>query len=353
LDVARDALERLLRDDGASGNSWTAYINALSDHCVALGTRAQSLPRDAQDRFLAALLIMIAKTGMQDETASRQTFDLAQRLGLHVIPVHFYSPVPDLRSLPDSLWGSPNQHGWDLEEAHQLELLQKLSSWNPELTSIPEEAEPGAPQQYYWANPSFNREDAATFYALIRELRPRRILEVGGGYSTMIAAQAARANGDTRVDCIEPFPDDVLLGGYPGLSRLIQQPVQDVPIDEFLALDENDILFVDSTHVSKIGSDVNHLILGVLPRLRPGVVVHFHDVFLPWEYPRRWILEQRLFWNEQYLLSAFMMFNRDYRTLLANHYLGRKYPDLLRARFPVLTVPGQGVSFWIQRRRAD
>jgi len=346
-------VEGLLLEDAGVRRRWSEFIKVLSEQSVELGVRAQALESATRDQLLAALLIILAKAGMQDQPSSRRTFDLAERMGLHVLPVTFYSPVPELGKLRDSTWDSAYGEGWEPEEERQLGLLQDLSSWNPELVSIPREPEPDAPHQYYWTNLSFNAVDAAIYYSMIRHVRPRRILEVGAGLSTMIAAQAARANGDTRVDCIEPYPGDVLAAGFPGLSRLIREPVQDVPIDEFLALDSNDILFVDSTHVSKIGSDVNYLILRVLPRLRAGVIIHFHDVFLPWEYPRHWILNERIFWNEQYLLLAFMMFNRDFQTLLANHYLGHKYPDLYRARFPVLTVSGQGGSFWIQRKLAE
>ena len=124
-------------------------------------------------------------------------------------------------------------------------------------------------------------------------------------------------------------------------------------MSEFLQLEENDILFVDSSHVSKVGSDVNYEILEILPRLKPGVLVHLHDIFLPFEYPKRWIKELNIFWNEQYLFHAFMAFNCEFQVVWAGSWMHWKYPEKLTAAFPsydpALTQPG---SFWIQRKQS-
>src|ERR1019366_6710867 len=176
--------------------------------------------------------------------------------------------------------------------------------------------------------------------------------EVGAGYSTWIAGLAAVRNGDTALDAVEPYPPPFLVAGLPGLRRLIQEPVQSVPAGTFTSLEANDILFIDSSHVCKTGSDVTYLILEILPRLKPGVIVHFHDIFLPWNMPRVWVEKNLLFWNEQYLLLAFLQGNRDFEVLLASHYLGRCHPERLKQAFPYLNIdiawPG-GSSFWVRR----
>jgi hypothetical protein len=178
---------------------------------------------------------------------------------------------------------------------------------------------------------------------MIRHFLPGRILEVGSGYSTL-AARLAKAG---RLECIEPFPQPWL---HRVADRLIVSPVQDVPLSEFESLEANDILFIDSTHVAKIGSDVVFVFLQVLPRLKAGVVVHVHDIFLPFETPRSWVKDLLIFWNEQYLLGAYLAHNRDWEVLAANHWLGRTQPEAMLRLFPMADPPG-GSSFWMRRVR--
>ena len=127
-----------------------------------------------------------------------------------------------------------------------------------------------------------------------------------------------------------------MAAAVPGLTGLAAEPVQKIPPARFRALGENDILFIDSTHVCKIASDVNYLMFSVLPGLNKGVLIHLHDIFLPWNYPRSWVLEHNIFWNEQYLLLAFLLFNDRFEIVLANHYLSREHPDSLLRAFPFL-----------------
>jgi hypothetical protein len=156
-------------------------------------------------------------------------------------------------------------------------------------------------------------------------------------------------NGDTKLICIEPYPGEILRNGFPGLTTLIERPAQEITLNEFEALGANDILFIDSSHVSKIGSDVNYLYLEILPRLKPGVIVHMHDIFLPQEYPTVWITQKMRFWNEQYLLQAFLAFNSGFEVLLANNYLGRTHRAEMQATFQKSPWRGGG-SLWIRRK---
>jgi hypothetical protein len=140
----------------------------------------------------------------------------------------------------------------------------------------------------------------------------------------------------------------VLRAGFAGLTSLIPSKVEEVSLDLFTELEPSDVLFIDSSHVVRTGGDVTYLFLEVLPRLRPGVVVHVHDIFLPREYPREWVTEELRFWTEQYLLQAFLVFNSAFRVLFANSYVGARYATDLRETFPSSPWWGGG-SFWMQR----
>ncbi len=277
-----------------------------------------------------------------------EVFRRLEAAGVHLTPVHFYQPIPDTRALPDALWRRETAlPGIDLNVRGQIRLLRELARFRPEYDRIPH-TPTGDPQVFHLTNGAFEGTDALAYYAMIRRFRPRTVIEVGAGHSTRLAALAARRNGRTKLHCIEPFPKP-FLRGLPGLSRLIDRPVQEVGLRPFLALRRNDILFIDSSHVSRIGSDVNFLFLEVLPRLRPGVLVHVHDIFLPGDYPRDWVLGEHRFWNEQYLLQAFLTFNRGYEVMLANAWLGRRHQSLLRKVFPKSAPWWGGGSFWLRR----
>ena len=238
-----------------------------------------------------------------------------------------------------------------MNDSGQLELLTRtFPTFREEYDRLPLNAT-DRPHEYYLNNGLFGGTDALALYCMVRHFKPRLILEVGSGHSSRLCAQAAVLNGCTELVCIEPNPDPLLKLGFPGLGTLISQPVQEVGLETFDQLRDGDILFIDSSHVVACGSDVNYLFLEVLPRLKPGVIVHVHDIFLPCDYPRQWVKEQRRFWNEQYLLHAFLLFNSDYEVLQANSYLEATHPSQMRATFPHSPWWGGG-SFWMRRRSA-
>ena len=284
-------------------------------------------------------------------------FDLWQERGFHVTPVHFYQPVPDTRTLPDALWTERRETpGVDFREADQVELVRSLAAaYRSEYEALPQEPG-GAPHDFYLNNGGFRSVDAEVLYCMIRSCRPRRLIEVGSGLSTCLAARALRKNAEDastaacRFTTIDPFPGTIVRDGIPGLTELIPTGIQDVPISVFQDLGKDDILFIDSSHVLRIGSDVQYEYLEILPRLRPGVLVHVHDIFLPAEYPRAWVLGQKRFWTEQYLLQAFLAFNESFRIVLAAGYLHLRRPELLESAFPsyrrAVERPG---SFWMRR----
>ncbi|HTY19382.1 MAG TPA: class I SAM-dependent methyltransferase [Myxococcota bacterium] len=285
----------------------------------------------------------------------RRHFNEWQRNGFSLLPNHYYSPVPDVHGLGDALGRRTSLPGVDLRTEAQLELLRKVCPlYAGEYAAFPD-GPTGVPGQFHFANGAFERVDAEMLHLMVRHHRPARMIEVGSGYSTLVSAAACERNARDGHPCrfvaIEPQPNDLFLRPIAGLQELLRATLQEVGTAPFEELGEGDILFIDSSHVLKTGSDVQLLYLEVLPRLRPGVVVHVHDVFLPGEYPADWIRNEHVFWNEQYLLQAFLAFNSAFEVLLAASFLHLEHPDVLVEVFPGYSPrkhrPG---SFWMQRR---
>jgi len=286
------------------------------------------------------------------------TFNWWEKLGLHVTVNHYYQPVPDTRYLDDRLWSNISQiPGIDINEAAQINLLQDIiPQFKREYDALPRTERNGS-TGFYLNNQSFESVDAEILYCFVRHFKPTRIIEIGSGFSTYLTAQAVEINEREDPDCkcefvaIEPYPRESLKRGVTGLSKLHAMRVQDVPPEQFETLGQNDILFIDSSHVLKIGGDVQYEYLEIIPRLAGGVIVHVHDIFLPAEYPREWVLKNHYFWTEQYLLQAFLAFNSDFEVMWAGSYMHLNHPDLLERAFRSYdkeTVwPG---SFWMRRK---
>jgi hypothetical protein len=284
-------------------------------------------------------------------------FEYWQERGVHVVPVHFYQPIPDTRTLGEAQWAKRSEMpGVRIDEEGQLALLARFSdAYKAEYDRFPRE-KTDEPHRYFVNNGAFESVDGEVLYCMVRTFRPRRIFEIGSGNTTYLSAQAVlknEAGGGHACELVafEPYPNETLRAGLPGLSRLIETKAQDIPFEKFDELEDGDILFIDSSHVLKVGSDVQYLYLEVLPRLRPGVIVHVHDIFLPEEYPRKWVMEQQTFWNEQYLLQAFLAFNDGFDVHWAGSYMHLKHPEKLEAAFAsydrATRRPG---SFWMRRR---
>jgi len=222
-------------------------------------------------------------------------------------------------------------------------LRNHFSKFRGEYETLPAEPPPGQ----RWP---FRGTDVLVAYCMVRHFQPRRIIEVGSGFSSLVLGQAAAKNKNSSLICIDPFPGEFLRNGnIPALQSLIETKVQDLDVEFFSQLAPGDILFIDSSHAVKIGGDVNYLFLEVLPRLNLGVIVHVHDIFFPFEYRRHWVLNEFRFWTEQYLLQAFLTFNSEFEVLLANYYLSRYHQEHLRAAFPDLSR-WIGGSFWMRRK---
>ncbi len=266
---------------------------------------------------------------------------------------HFYSPIADSADLKERatrLWSQVNEMpGIDMNVRAQLDLLKVLAPYT--LSINWPVAQPSDPMSYFYSNDQYPVLDAEFLYATLRHFKPKAMIEVGSGWSSLIAAEVNRIhlNRSMSFYCIEPYPCQFLIDGVDGITQLVRKRVEDVDLAFFDQLNEGDVLFIDSSHVSKVGSDVNYLFFEVLPRLRPGVMVHVHDIFLPDEYPKVWVIDQGRNWNEQYLLRAFLQFNRSWEVMWASHFMGTRYTAATQAAFPRYPELGGGGSFWLRR----
>ena len=284
------------------------------------------------------------------------SFPVWQAIGLHITPNHFESPIPDTRSLKQETWQKRSSlSGINMREAEQIELLETfVHSYKEDYGRFPRSKAAHA-HEYYVNNGFFEAVDGEILYCMIRHFKPKRVYEVGCGNSTLLTARALidnQKNGDPpgQLVAFEPSPNKNLREGFPNLSRLVVSNVEDVPLTVFQELQENDILFLDSSHVVRIGGDVQYEFLEILPNLKPGVIVHVHDIFLPAEYPRNLVMQQRRFFSEQYLLQAFLTFNCKFQVLWASSFMHLNHPDLLERAFNSYhresRWPG---SFWMRR----
>jgi len=298
-------------------------------------------------RFIATVIPHCLHSGKFQEI-----FPIWERHGFHVTPVHFYQPIPDTQTLPETVWNRSSELvGIDMNDSAQLDLLRNsFPKFRDEYEQFPAKPD-GQTGRFYLNNGLFDGTDALVAYCMVRHFRPRLVIEVGSGFSSLVLRDAAAKNNSSPLICIEPFPRDFLREGFPGLRSLIEKKVQDIDLEFFFQLESGDILFIDSSHTVKIGGDVNYLFLEVLPRLKPGVIVHVHDIFLPFDYRRDWVLDELRFWTEQYLLQAFLSFNSEFEVLMANSYLNHCHKEDLKATFPSLSSWGGG-SFWMRRKSA-
>jgi predicted O-methyltransferase YrrM len=267
----------------------------------------------------------------------------ARAAGVDMVARNYYSPVPAWEELPPAVFERRSAlTGVRFDVDAQLAFLRGLEPFLAEFE---------LPRGFMWDNRTYGRVEADVLYAMVRSGRPRRIIELGSGFSSLIIAAAARRNiaegTDVAYTAYDPYARDFIRAGVEPLTLRLDS-AGNVPVETFEALRDGDVLFVDTTHTVKLGSEVNHVILDVLPRLAPGVVVHVHDVFLPCEYPKGFF-EKRLFWSEQYLLQAFLSQNPNWEILLPLHFLARDRPaevaKLVRS-FQPQVGPG---AFWIRR----
>jgi len=270
--------------------------------------------------------------------------------GYHILPRHFYSPIADPETVAATDFDKELYplHDLAFNENAAMAFLESISQYARELAGqFP--AHGPADTDFFWDNPFFTGLDAAALYTAVRTIRPRQIVEIGSGFSTHVSLRALELNGQGKLTCVEPHPTAKLLE-LSDRVQIVQSNVQKAATDLFTSLLADDILFIDSSHVSCLGSDVNFEILEILPNLRKGVIVHFHDVFLPFEYPRAWVIDRHWHWNEQYLLYAFLRMNDSFEIWMPNNYVIRRNTAKVGAALPFMDAHAiSGVSFWMRK----
>ncbi len=273
----------------------------------------------------------------------------AEQVPLFVPPGHYYSPIVTPASLP-----RPLPHSAMLAVTTDLVAMERLyRDLLPHVAEfpLPTHQEPGT--RYYADNHMYGIGDALIYAGLIRHLRPRRIIEVGSGFSSAVLLDTLDRTPDlaTQLTFIEPYTErleSLLRPADHNRARIIRSGVQDVPLDVFTDLGAGDLLFLDTTHISKTGSDVNFELFEVLPRLASGVWVHFHDVFPDFEYPPEWVFDENRSWNELYALRAFLQYNDAFHIAYANQAFARSHADLIRTTCPRI-LENAGGGLWLRK----
>lgn len=269
-------------------------------------------------------------------------------------PGHFYSTIPnikDIKTHQNEIWkdlGIDNIEGINLNTSAQLALIQNLSLYYNE---IPFKEEHSENLRYNFKNPYYLHTDGILLYGMMRYTNPNHIIEIGSGYSSALMLDVNDIFFKNRIKFtfIEPFPNrlkSLIKEEDNKANSIIESRVQDVDLEYFKTLKENDILFIDSTHVSKCGSDVNFILFQILPVLEKGVFIHFHDIFYPFEYPKEWVFKGYN-WNENYILRAFLMHNKDYEIQLFAHYLHTHHSDVFKDM--PLAYKNSGGNLWLRK----
>lgn len=269
-------------------------------------------------------------------------------------PGHYYSPIPDIEEIAARPHVTLEEHagvlpGVDLNVNAQLELLDQFSPYHDEL-SFP--ATPSETSRYYYDNDWYGYGDAIVLYSMLRHYRPSRIVEIGSGFSSaaMLDVNDSWLRNETTFTFVDPSPErllSLLTSRDREKCTILAEHIQTAPLGLFSDLATNDILFIDSSHVVKSGSDVAYLLFNVLPSLNAGVLVHIHDIFWPFEYPREWLLQGRA-WNEAYFLRAFLQFDSTFEIVYHYDFIRKRHEEVLREKLP-LCIEAPGSSIWLRR----
>lgn len=311
--------------------------------------------QSAKDRRADRIYKVLRERGAVTRFAARKAFGLFERAGIHVTADHFYEIIPNTREIardynPDARPCTGIDYHFEAAEARMLAMLDRWAG------DFYEEA---AKDGYYEDNAYFRGADGLTLYCMIREHKPRRVIEIGHGFSTRAILAALRRNREEGGEkpsflSVDPYARFVPEGPA---AAAVDFQVHGAPLQESIpmvtgSLSDGDMLFVDSTHVFKFGSDVEVEFDHLYPNLPAGVHVHVHDIFSPFDYPKAWMVNARRFWNEQYHLENFLRFNESFKVTLPLHMLMRKSAPVLSAFKARLKGPDYlftGQSFYFKR----
>jgi hypothetical protein len=269
-------------------------------------------------------------------------------------PGHFYSPIlskNDFKEFEKQIWEDVENKtipGINLNPEKQISLLKEFEKYYQEM---PFDYERSLGKRYCFNNPTYEYTDAIILYSFIRHFNPKNIIEIGSGHSSAVMLDTKDIfKTETKHTFIEPYPDilySLFKKNDKNDCKVFDTKVQNVPLKEFSKLERNDFLFIDSSHVSKAGSDVNFELFKILPSLNSGVIIHFHDVFYPFEYPKEWIVDGRN-WNEDYLLRAFLSYNNEFEILFFAQYIHKHFKEAFE-KMP-LAYKNTGGNLWIVKK---
>ena len=298
--------------------------------------------------LLAAwVLKLVRMAGIQRMPLARK---ILNAVGVFPLQDHYYEPQFNFTDQEKRDFNKRSLKGLDLNDSAQLAFLDQLT-YAAELSDIAQHSNESG--EFFLGNGSFIEGDAEFLYQSIRHLKPGKLFEVGSGYSTLMAQKALRMNARESADykcrhlCIEPFEMPWLEKSGVEVKR---EKVESLDLGLFSTLNRNDILFIDSSHIIRPNGDVLHEYLTLLPSLNSGVIVHIHDIFTPANYPEQWIDGEVKFWNEQYLLEAFLTHNDHWEIIAGLNYLHHKYPNKLSAVCPYLKSAHEPGSFYIRKK---
>jgi len=336
----------------------------LLDHCRQFD-RDISVARGREDAAAREVVSVLS----QRDALEAERDELKQHLGrllreqdrlrslLWAEPGHYYSPIVNpeddrIRRASERTDAAVSEPPREIRfnEAEMSALFDKLSGHYKKLP-FPDRKSLG--WRYYFENPAFTYGDAITLFGLLLEWKPKRVVEAGSGFSSCLLMDVNDRflDGNMELTFIDPHPDtlhELLEEDDPYRKNILPSPLQEISVDRFTALERNDILFLDTSHVLKTGSDVSDYLFRILPALKPGVIVHVHDVLYPFEYPSLWVVEENRSWNEAYALRAFLQYNSAFEVIYFNNYIYRKQEELTRSRMPKCLL-NKGGSVWLRK----
>jgi hypothetical protein len=338
----RELARRALRRAPLIRPLWDEYERLLNERDALL------VERDAERRGIVDLDRFAAQCkSLLDGPAERR--GALEDRGVVVLPADFNAPVPLLRDLERSFEGVAGDrplYGRIFDRAANADALSAMLPFATEFDP-PQSGNEQTATEFFWGNTHFSFADAMAYYCLVRHWRPRRIVEIGSGSSTLVADAALRRNGSGDIVCIDPHIRPSI-AGLATLARAVRAPVETVALDELKALVQGaDILFIDGTHTVKIGSDCVYLYLVLLPTIEKPLIVHSHDVFLPFGMPPHWARDRQMYWNEQYLLYAWLLNNPRARVIFGSSYAAHTLPAETAALMAGKAAPG-GCSLWYE-----
>ena len=304
------------------------------------------------DIFFSIILIPIAlilkiyrKIGSHKLKFSKKILDI---IGIFPLTDHYYEPMFNSKHLKQSLQKDRYLPGINLNTANQLKNLSSLDKYN-ELIELDLDQK-SINYNFDIKNNFFGQADAEIYFQLIRYLKPKNILEIGSGHSTLIALEAIKKNYDvdgikTFMTCIEPYENDWLNKVN---VTILRETIENIDPKNYLNLESNDILFIDSSHMIRPQGDVLKIFAEILPNLPKGAIIHIHDIFTPKDYPEKWIVKENKFWNEQYLLEALIANSERYEVYLALNYLKNNFYNKLKKVCPYLKENADPGSFYLK-----